>query len=282
MSRYGFPRAYRDLGYRDLGKDSFGNHTSREKHQLESRTFFVTVAFMRNCFTNLKLCKDLQAMIFMESMVDEWVVVNGLKIRYWSNQKLRGLNSKKQTIVFFHGYSFSLDDWKRIGTLDLMSRLGHMVYAIDLPSGKATMTDKMKGNKKSAFIPVIEKIFEALGLRSPKSDPNMVLVGPSMGGGFALSYALSHPRELAALVLISPSTKSMEDEDTSNLKIPVLLLWGDRDNVFPVDEFGQRLKTKLKNSKLIIIKNAGHAAYLDKPDEFHEILTDFLDELASG
>ncbi len=235
---------------------------------------------MGNCFTR-QVASGRGRRESLEKIQDVYTTVERLKIRYWSNSKASNVDDEKPRLVFFHGYSFSIDNWKSIGTLDLLSKQGYSVYAVDLPSGKATKSDKMWREKKMDYIPVLEKIFESIGLRSLKASGGpIVLVGPSMGGGFALAYALAHPKEVSALVLISPSVKSLEDEDLNNLKMPVLLLWGDKDNVFPVEEYGRSLKKSLVHSRLVILRNAGHAAYLEKPDEFHEILSEFLDEIS--
>jgi 4,5:9,10-diseco-3-hydroxy-5,9,17-trioxoandrosta-1(10),2-diene-4-oate hydrolase len=59
----------------------------------------------------------------------------------------------------------------------------------------------------------------------------------------------------------------------------VLLVWGEWDRVFPLDEYGKPLKEILPRAKLVVIKQAGHGAYLDRPDEFNELLLDFLSEV---
>ena len=113
----------------------------------------------------------------------------------------------------------------------------------------------------------------------------IAIVGPSMGGGFALAYALSRPERVGALVLISPSVYRIPDEEKeklSKLEKPVLLVWGDRDRVFPFDEYGKPLKETLPPAKLVIVEQAGHGVYLDKPNEFNELLVDFLSEAISS
>lgn len=215
----------------------------------------------------------------MKDSTSDFVTVDDLKIRYWSNSKLDKASEGKPSVVFFHGYSFSLDNWLEIGTLDLLSKKGFQVFAIDLPSGKASKSDKMRKDDKMAAAPLIKKILDSIRV-DLNGKSQIVMIGPSMGGGFALAYAITYPESVAGLVLISPSLKSIDEVSISDLKMPVLLIWGDKDNVFPVNEFGQNLKKSLMRSKLIILKGAGHAAYLDKPEEFHEILADFLEEIS--
>ena len=103
-----------------------------------------------------------------------------------------------------------------------------------------------------------------------------------MGGGFALAYALSRPKRVGALVLVSPSAYRIAEQEKSKLSgldVPVLLVWGERDTVFPLEEYGKPLRETLPRAKLRIVKQAGHGAYLDKPDEFNELLLEFISEV---
>ena len=202
------------------------------------------------------------------------------------NETFRGLrrtapnaDPSSPLVVLFHGASFSLDDWVRIGTVDMLCDNGYSSIAIDLPRGKNSKSDKISMPNISDYIPIIEEALRSLGLNNAGSK--MVLIGPSMGGAFALSFALERKDSVQGLVLISPSTSGINEEDLESIDIPTMLIWGERDNVFPVETHAKELKDRLSKSKLLIIKGAGHAAYLDKPAEFHELLLDFLEEISS-
>ena len=216
-------------------------------------------------------------------MPEESTKIEGLSIRYWTNVGgLGGDDKKRTTVVLFHGNASSLDSWKKTKTLEKLTSKGYRVFAIDLPAGKGSMSDKLspkilKDNPEK-IITVIDKLFEALDV----GDSPFAIVGPSMGGGFALVYALSRPERVGALVLVSPSVYRVPEQEKSklpDLDIPVLLVWGDRDRVFPFEEYGKPLKESLPRAKLLIVKQAGHSAFSDKPDEFNKILVDFLTEV---
>jgi abhydrolase domain-containing protein 14 len=206
-------------------------------------------------------------------------LVDGLSIRYWTSENRE---ARKPAIVLFHGNAFSLDNWKKIGTLEVLSKLGNPVFAVDLPIGKGSKSQKIdesSSKEYSRMVPWVEKIFRAIGI---DESTKVVIVGPSLGGGVALSYALAHPQKISALVLIAPALGALGDfekEKISDINMPVLLLWGESDNVFPLGEYGKPLKEQLSRSKLLILRGAGHAAYLDKPEEFNEIVSDFLSEV---
>ncbi|MBP7737431.1 MAG: alpha/beta hydrolase [Spirochaetes bacterium] len=62
-----------------------------------------------------------------------------------------------------------------------------------------------------------------------------------------------------------------------NLSIPALVIHGGKDIQ---DEKGSREYCDiLKNSKFVVIKDAGHFGFYDRPDEFAKLLGDFLDSV---
>ena len=180
--------------------------------------------------------------------------------------------------MFFHGSSFSIDDWIRIGSLKLVSDSGFSVVALDLPRGRASKTDSLELEKISDYNPLLEELFLKVGI--PK-EKRIVIIGPSMGGGFAMSFALGNPGKIAGLVLVAPSLRDFKEDTIRSLRreIPVLLMWGDSDEVFPLEEYARPLEKMLSNAKLLVLKDARHPAYLDKTEEFHESLLDFLGHL---
>jgi len=62
------------------------------------------------------------------------------------------------------------------------------------------------------------------------------------------------------------------------IKIPVSLIWGNHDNITPVavaEEFNQLLP----NSTLHFIDKCGHAAMMERPEEFNVLLSEFLTQV---
>ncbi|KAA8528283.1 hypothetical protein F0562_035638 [Nyssa sinensis] len=57
---------------------------------------------------------------------------------------------------------------------------------------------------------------------------------------------------------------------------PTLIVWGDQDQIFPL-ELGHRLKRHLgENAELVVIKNTGHAFIVEKPKEVYKHFKSFL------
>lgn len=65
------------------------------------------------------------------------------------------------------------------------------------------------------------------------------------------------------------------DHTLQQIPHETLLLWGRNDDATPVYQ-GQRLEAGIKNAALVIIEDAGHYAFLDKPKQFAAIAEAFL------
>ena len=57
--------------------------------------------------------------------------------------------------------------------------------------------------------------------------------------------------------------------------IPTLIIWGIKDKVIPTNH-SEFFKEAIKNSRIEIIQDAGHAPFAEKPDQVCEILRNFL------
>ena len=60
-----------------------------------------------------------------------------------------------------------------------------------------------------------------------------------------------------------------------NIKNETLIVWGDQDRSYNLDQV-KTLEKKIRNSKLIIIKNCAHNAHLEQPGQFNNIIKNFL------
>ncbi|MBI5048611.1 MAG: alpha/beta fold hydrolase [Deltaproteobacteria bacterium] len=63
-----------------------------------------------------------------------------------------------------------------------------------------------------------------------------------------------------------------------DIKIPALIMHGEKDNVCPVDT-GRYLAKNLPDARLEIFKDAGHAPFLTRPKEFNKIVKGFIETL---
>ncbi len=58
------------------------------------------------------------------------------------------------------------------------------------------------------------------------------------------------------------------------IKAPTLVIWGEDDAVTPLSE-GKIIAENIPGAKLAIIKNAGHFLFLEKPNEFTNLIKEF-------
>lgn len=65
--------------------------------------------------------------------------------------------------------------------------------------------------------------------------------------------------------------------DLPKITTPVCLIWGKQDNVTP-PEVADDMHKSLPNSSLYWIDKCGHAAMMEKPEEFNQILYDWLQQ----
>ncbi len=118
--------------------------------------------------------------------------VEGLKLHYVE------LNPKgARTLLFVHGLGSNLKFWTQ--QLDHFAKQGFRVVALDLPGyGKSV--------KPATFPYTMESMAQVVrGFIANKGLGKPVLVGHSMGGHTALTFAIQWPGELEALILTAPA-----------------------------------------------------------------------------
>lgn len=59
------------------------------------------------------------------------------------------------------------------------------------------------------------------------------------------------------------------------IHLPTLVIVGDQDRLTPV-KYSERLAEALPGSRLVVIKDAGHMAFLEKPQTFNETVLEFM------
>ncbi|MCG6534134.1 MAG: alpha/beta fold hydrolase, partial [Syntrophales bacterium LBB04] len=59
------------------------------------------------------------------------------------------------------------------------------------------------------------------------------------------------------------------------LRRPTLIVWGAKDRVFPLQQ-AYSAKRKMPNAQLHIMKECGHIPNLERPEEFNNLVINFL------
>ena len=166
-------------------------------------------------------------------------------------------------VVLLHGASFSSATWQEIGTIDVLLDAGFRVLSVDLPGFGDSAATELPTTKW------LRKLFTALAIQSP------IIVSPSMSGRFSLPLAADYPDIPAALVFIAPVGIPRYIDHLSSVKCPALVVWGENDKLIPLEQ-ADLLADALAHGQKRIIAGAGHAVYMEKTDEFHQALREFL------
>jgi abhydrolase domain-containing protein 14 len=188
------------------------------------------------------------------------IKVNGLKIRY-----LR--KGGGQAFALLHGMSFCAETWVEMGLFDELAK-DYSVYSFDMPYGTKSRSEKFDTSNRDEYAEFLKELLKSLGMDEP------VLLGASISGEVTLRYLSKGYAAKAAIVAGPVGIRSLVPR-LGMITIPLLAMWGEKDNISP-PENAELLTAHAKNAEAHIIKNAGHACYLDRPDEFRSLVKDFL------
>jgi len=118
------------------------------------------------------------------------------------------------TLLLIHGFSASLHTWE-----PWVARLGdtYRIVSIDLPGHGLTSAPEGYAASIEAFRDETHAFTNALGLQ------RFALAGSSMGGNVSWEYALAHPEQVEALILVDASgwqeTRANLDRDPPVFKL---------------------------------------------------------------
>ena len=134
-----------------------------------------------------------------------------------------------------------------------------------------------------------------------------IVVAQSMGGIFAVQTALKHPEQVKALVLIATSGgidlspfhvadwredyqlnfsvpdwfvnhRSALDHELNKIQCPVLLIWGDQDQISPVS-VGRYLEKQFKQARLEIIEGGQHDLAFEYAKQVADLIEGFIQSI---
>lgn len=254
---------------------------------------------------------------------------------------------KEAVFVFLlHGFTGSSNDWSEI-IPNLRKNFSYV--AIDLIGhGQSDAPDELEHYKTPSIIAQLDDIFRHF------TKDRFILMGYSMGGRAALSYATTYHENLLGLILESTSAgigdeklrkerilhdkqiveiiekKSIEEffkfwmsqnlfvtlnaipaekllkakaaklennklglinslrgfgtgvmpplhDKLNSIKCKTLLITGELDYKF--SKINQEMKKRIINSRHEIVKDSGHIVHFEKPEEFVNVINEFLNEL---
>ncbi|XP_019955099.1 (Lyso)-N-acylphosphatidylethanolamine lipase [Paralichthys olivaceus] len=154
--------------------------------------------------TSMSLLKTTESRILACIKNDLWArfVTLPNQDRLWTltltNKMVRKPAAPKTPLVMVHGFGGGVGLWIR--NLDALSR-SRPIYAFDLLGfGRSSRppfpSDAAKAEEQ--FVESIEQWRQSVGLE------NMILLGHSLGGYLATSYAIQYPSRVSHLILVDP------------------------------------------------------------------------------
>jgi abhydrolase domain-containing protein 14 len=196
--------------------------------------------------------------------VEQWATIKGLQIRYL----VKGTGI---AFVLLHGFSFLAETWLEMGLFDELAEK-YRVYAFDMPYGAKSRSDKFSAENRGEYADFLQEMLQTLNIEKP------VLLGASISGEVTLRYLSQGHSAKAGIVAGAVHIQNLAQR-LEMITVPVLGVWGERDNISP-PENAKMLAGHVKNAETHVIKGAGHACYLDKPEEFKILLSKFLKKAA--
>jgi len=80
---------------------------------------------------------------------------------------------------------------------------------------------------------------------------------------------------IKTVILARSAIKHNMQKDLPNIACPTCIIWGRQDSVTPPD-VAEEMHKEIPNSDLFWIDNCGHAAMMEKPEEFNDILYNWI------
>ncbi len=117
-------------------------------------------------------------------------------------------------VVLVHGFSVPSYEWEP--TAEVLENTGYRVLSYDL-YGRGFSARPAVEYDLDLFVRQLEELTTALELHGP-----IVVVGHSMGGPIAASFATLHPEQISGVVLIAPEVSQTTWKDIFPLNIPLV------------------------------------------------------------
>ena len=203
-----------------------------------------------------------------------------------------------ENLIFLPGASGNIEFWQPIISL-LSPDYAKKIIAYPEFGGVPAQADIQNFDDLQQY--VIHSIH-----RFSEQQPSIV-VAQSMGGVFAVQMALKHPKQVKALVLVATSGgidlspfhvvdwredyqlnfsvpdwfvnhRSALDHELNKIQCPVLLIWGDQDQISPVS-VGRYLEKQFKQARLEIIEGGHHDLAFEYAKQVADLIEGFIQSI---
>ena len=176
----------------------------------------------------------------------------------------------RKNMILLHGMSFTSNNWVQLNAFQTFANAGFNVYAPDYPgfgNSEGNPEYQLDSNFSNGSKFILDFTEE---LKLSKSN----IVGPSMGGGIVLRTLIDYDI-ISSGIVIAPAGIQQMIKDLHKIKVPLLILWGEKDQVIN-KENAKLLLGAVPESTLVMVPDGGHALYLEKPNIFYSEVMKFI------
>jgi carboxymethylenebutenolidase len=184
-----------------------------------------------------------------------------------SDNKTKNNNNTLPAVIMIHENKGLNDNIKNMA--NLLARNGYVVLAVDLFNGEVTtdrnrsseLTQQVRDNQDIATANLKSAVKYAASLPNVNAD-KIVSLGWCFGGAQSLQLALNSQDHPLAATIIYYGRLITDKAILSNIKWPVLGIFGDQDSSIPVDTvkaFELALNSSGIPNEIYIYKGVGHA-----------------------
>jgi len=198
--------------------------------------------------------------------------VQGAEVFTQTGSPPPGTASTGRVVVLLHGAAFTSQTWlDRVATVRTLAALGHTVVAVDLPGyGRSKVPDSQRVDDRAGFLSA---------LLAQLSPAPVVLVSPSMSGSYAVPLVTSeHADQVLGWVPVAPVSTQLARAELPGVRVPTMIVYGERDTGLGTGS-SRDLAAIPTSTQPQILPGAGHPAYLDQPDLWHQLLYNFISNL---
>ncbi|MCL4311683.1 MAG: alpha/beta hydrolase [Candidatus Thermoplasmatota archaeon] len=194
------------------------------------------------------------------------ICIGGKSVYYLSYER-----GNMRNFILLHDSRQTSASWADIDALRKIGQWGFNVYAPDYPGfGNSESNDSYNfGSSPSKGASFIRDFAEKLYLSS------INIVGPSVSAGTALKSIIDYPELINSVIIIGGLGVDHILNEMNRIDKPVLILWGGKDNVVPMDH-GIKYHDLIPSSTFVKIDGAGHCIQLEKPDIFFNNVKKFI------
>ena len=245
----------------------------------------------RGCGKSTRPIKSFKSKNFIKNR-DELYSKLGIETQLLDIEKIRSILKKEKITIIGHSFGaffavmYAIEFPERVKSLILISPAD----VLKMNKNKKTLFDyimqALPVQMKNEFTGFIKRYFN-FGKLFKKNEQELIEQNNELGKYFYAAYKekennlnpeLNNPDYTGGFMVYAIYLGLGRNVDytefVNKIKAPVLIIAGEKD-ILPLSTF-KDYKNNISQLKFIVIKNAGHFSYEETPEQFSNIINDFL------